>query len=80
MVVALFAMAISLHREDTDNLEIGDPFVREITEIWSEIFFERKIVSKEHFLSLSLLQNSLITTYRYYATIGFPWAYQMPKI
>ena len=29
-------------------------------EIWSDTFFERKVVSKDHFLSLTLLQNSLI--------------------
>ena len=37
-----------------DNLNIEDPFVKEIIEIWSETFFEKGIVSKDHFLSLPL--------------------------
>ena len=50
----------NLNRKDIDKLKIEDPFIKEIVEIWSDTFFERKIVSKDHFLSLPLLQNSLI--------------------
>ena len=50
----------NLNRKDIDKLKIEDPFVKEIAEIWSGTFVERKIVSKDHFLSLPLLQNSLI--------------------
>ena len=50
----------NLNRKDIDNLKIEDTFVKGIAEIWSDIFFEGRIVSKDHFLSLPLLQNSLI--------------------
>ena len=50
----------NLNRKDIDKLEIDDPFIKEIAEIWSDTFFERRIVSKDHFLSLPLLQNLLI--------------------
>ena len=50
----------NLNRKDMDKLKIEDPFIKEIVEIWCDTFFERKIVSKDHFLSLPLLQNSLI--------------------
>ena len=50
----------NLNRKDIDKLKIEDAFIKEIAEIWSDTFFERKIVSKDHFLSLPLLQNSLI--------------------
>ena len=43
-----------------DKLSIDDPFVKEIIDIWSDTFFEGKIVSKDHILSLPLWQNSLI--------------------
>ena len=51
----------NLNRKDIDKLKIEDPFIKEIVEIWSDIFFQRKIVSKDHFLTLPLLQNSLIS-------------------
>ena len=50
----------NLNRKDIHNLKIEDTFVKGIAEIWSDTFFEGKIVSKDHFLSLPLLQNSLI--------------------
>ena len=49
------------NRKGIDKLMIEDTFVKEIEEIWSDTFLElRKVVSKDHFLSLPLLQNSLI--------------------
>ena len=57
---SLFFELGNLNRKDIDKLKIEDPFIKEIVEIWSDTFFERKIVSKDHFLSLPLLQNSLI--------------------
>ena len=57
---SLFFELRNLNRKDIDKLKIEDPFIKEIVEIWSDTFFERKVVSKDHFLSLSLLQNSLI--------------------
>jgi len=50
----------NLNKKDSDKLSIEDPFVKEIIEIWSDIFFEGKIVSKDHLLPLPLWQNSLI--------------------
>ena len=50
----------NLNRKDIDKLKIEDAFIKEIAEIWSDSFFERKIVSKDHFLFLPLSQNSLI--------------------
>ena len=49
----------NLNKKDIDNLNIEHPLVKEIIEIWSETFFEKEIVSKDHFLSLPLWQNSL---------------------
>ena len=67
----------NLNRKDIDKLKIEDPFIREIVEIWSDTFFERKIVSKDHFLSLPLLQNSLIryNTIQYNTNfiVNSPW-------
>ena len=37
-----------------------DLHIKIIVEIWSDTFFEGRIVSKDHFLSLPLWQNSLI--------------------
>ena len=53
----LFFELGNLNRKDIGNLTTEDPFMKEIEEIWSDSFFERKIVSKDHFLSLPLLQN-----------------------
>ena len=50
----------NLNKKDINNLRIEDPFVKEVMEIWSETFFEGKIMSKDHFLSMPLWQNSLI--------------------
>ena len=50
----------NLNKKDIDKLSIDDPFAKEIIEIWSDTFFEGKIVSKDHLLSLPLWQNSLI--------------------
>jgi len=50
----------NLDKKDIDNLNIEDPFVREVIEIWSETFFEKGILSKDHFLVLPLWQNWLI--------------------
>ena len=47
----------NLDKKDIDNLNIEDPFVREVIEIWSETFFEKGILSKDHFLVLPLWQN-----------------------
>ena len=49
----------NLDKKDIDNLNIEDPFVREVIEIWSETFFEKVILSKDPFLVLPLWQNSL---------------------
>ena len=49
-----------LNKKDIKNLTISDPFVKEILEIWSEVFFQETIVSDEHLLSSPLWQNSLI--------------------
>ena len=49
-----------LTKKDINKLSVDDPFVKEIIEIWSDTFFEGKIVSKDHLLSLPLWQNSLI--------------------
>ena len=49
-----------LTKKDIDKLSIEDPLVKEIIEIWSDSFFEGKIDSKDHLLSLPLWQNSLI--------------------
>ena len=53
----LFFELGNLNRKDIGNLTTEDLFMKEIEEIWSDSFFERKIVSKDHFLSLTLLQN-----------------------
>ena len=53
----LFFELGNLNTTDIGNLTTEDPFIKEIGEIWSDSFFERKIVSKDHFLSLPLLQN-----------------------
>ena len=53
----LFFELGNLNTTDIGNLTTEDPFIKEIEEIWSDSFFERKIVSKDHFLSLPLLQN-----------------------
>jgi len=50
----------NLNKKDIDKLTTWDPFVKEIIETWSDIFFEGKIVSKDHLPSLPLWQNSLI--------------------
>ena len=50
----------NLNKKDINNLTISDPFVKEILEIWSEVFFQETIVSDEHLLSSPLWQNSLI--------------------
>ena len=50
----------NLNRKDINKLKIEDAFIKEIAEIWYDSFFERKIVSKDYFLSLPLSQNSLI--------------------
>ena len=50
----------NVDKKDIDNLNKEDPFVREVIEIWSETFFEKGILSKDHFLVLPLWQNSLI--------------------
>lgn len=47
----------NLNKKDVHKLSIDDPFVKEIIEIWSDTFFEGKIVSKDHLLSLPLWQN-----------------------
>ena len=53
MEAMLFLMEILTNRISIYNLRIEDPFVKEIIEIWSETFFEGKIVSKDHFSSVS---------------------------
>ena len=50
----------NLNKKDINNLTISDPFVKEMLEIWSEVFFQETIVSDEHLLSSPLWQNSLI--------------------
>ena len=42
----------NLNRKDIDKLNIEDPFIKEIA-MWSDTFFERKIVSKDNFISTS---------------------------
>ena len=48
----------NLNKKDIDKIE--DPFLKEIVEIWSDTFFERKIVAKDYFLSLPLLCTKFI--------------------
>ena len=43
-----------------------DPHIKIIVEIWSDTFFEGRIVSKDHFLSLPLWQNSSIRIHQHY--------------
>ena len=50
----------NLNKKDTCILKISDPFIKEILEIWSEVIFERTVVSEDHFLSSPLWYNSLI--------------------
>ena len=50
----------NLNKKDVNNLKISDLFEKEILVIWSEAFFQEKIVSEEHLLSSPLCQNSLI--------------------
>ena len=47
----------NLNKKDIDKLSIEDPFVKEIIEIWSDTFFEGKIDSKDHLLSLAKFFN-----------------------
>ena len=44
----------NLNKKDIDKLSIDDPFVKEIIDIWPDTFFDGKIVSKDHLLSLPL--------------------------
>ena len=72
---SLFFELGNLNRKDIDKLKIEDPFIKEIVEIWSDTFFERKIVSKDHFLSLPLLQIA-VTYFNSVAlgrACGAPW-------
>ena len=51
----------NLNKKDISGLTaISCPFVKEILEIWSEVFFEAKVSSEDHLLSLPLWYNSLI--------------------
>ena len=51
----------NLNKKDNSCLTtISCPFVKEILEIWSEVFFEAKVSSEDHLLSLPLWYNSLI--------------------
>ena len=50
----------NLNKKDINNLTISDPFVKEILEIWSEVFFQETIASDEHLLLSPLWRNSLI--------------------
>ena len=51
----------NLNLKDIKNLNISDPFVKEIFEIWSEVCFEGTITSDDHFLSSLLWHNSFRT-------------------
>ena len=54
MVVKRFFGEI-LNKTDTSNLiRVSDPFVKELLAIWSEVFFEDKVATKEQFLSSPL--------------------------
>ena len=46
---ATFFFKENLTKKTPIGLRIEDPFVREILEIWSDTFFEGRIVSKDHF-------------------------------
>jgi len=51
----------NLNKTDTSSLiRVSDPFVKELLAIWSEVFFEDKVATKEQFLSSPLWYNSLI--------------------
>ena len=41
----------NLNKTDTSNLiRVSDPFVKVLLAIWSEVFFEDKVATKEQFL------------------------------
>ena len=49
-----------IKKDIQDLIKTSDPFVKEILEIWSDIFFERKLTSGKHLVSAPLWYNSLI--------------------
>ena len=51
----------NLDRNDVSKyINVPDPFITEIVQIWTELSFEDTVKSMEHFLSLNLWHNSLV--------------------
>ena len=51
----------NLDRKDVSKyINVPDPFITEIVQIWTELSFEDTVKSMEHFLSLNLWHNSLV--------------------
>ena len=56
--VAVFLRG-NLDRKDVCKyINVPDPFITEIVQIWTELSFEDTVKSMEHFLSLNLWHNS----------------------
>ena len=51
----------NLYRKDVSKyINVPDPFITEIEQIWTEMSFEDAVKSIEHLLSLNLWHNSLV--------------------
>ena len=51
----------NLDRNDISKyINVPDPFIAEIVQIWTELSFEHTVKSMEHLLSLNLWHNSLV--------------------
>ena len=51
----------NLDRKDVSKyINVPNPFITEIVQIWTELSFEDTVKSMEHFLSLNLWHNSLV--------------------
>ena len=51
----------NLDRKDVSKyINVPDPFIAEIVQIWTELSFEHTVKSMEHLLSLILWHNSLV--------------------
>ena len=51
----------NLDKKDVSKyINVPDPFITEIVQIWTELSFKDTVKSMEHFLSLKLWHNSLV--------------------
>jgi len=51
----------NLDRKDVSKyINVSDPFITEIVQIWTELSFEDTVKSMQHLLSLNLWHNSLV--------------------